>query len=97
MELNVGAIFISNKILQDNESPSWMYREKPQYQGDSGCRVFSGNEEDNYLNNPNNFKLITSEQLIKIDADIKVNLLAPYGFSFERNLETEKWEMVDEE
>ena len=46
MELNIGAIFISNKILIDNEIPSWMYREESDKDGDSGWRVFSGNEDD---------------------------------------------------
>ncbi len=96
MELNIGAIFISNKILKDKETPTWMYREEPSNEGDSGWRVFSGNEDDEYLNNPSNFKLISADQLIKIDDEIKVNLLAPYGFSFEKNTKTNKWVIVDE-
>ncbi|CAM1352200.1 MULTISPECIES: DUF2185 domain-containing protein [Tenacibaculum] len=96
MELNIGAIFISNKILKDKEPPAWMYREESENEGDSGWRVFSGNEDDNYLDNPDNFKLVSSEQLIAIDESIKANLLAPYGFSFEKNPETNDWEMVDD-
>ncbi len=96
MELNIGAIFVSNKILLNKESPSWMYREEPSNDGDSGWRVFAGSEDDEYLDNPDNFKLITADQLIKIDEEIKVNLLAPYGFSFERNTISRKWVIVDE-
>ncbi|MFC5044126.1 DUF2185 domain-containing protein [Aquimarina hainanensis] len=97
MELNIGAIFISNRILQDKEPPTWMYREEPSNEGDSGWRVFSGNEDDEYLDNPDNFKLVSADQLIKIDNEIKVNLLAPYGFSFEKDLQTNEWVIVDGE
>lgn len=96
MELNIGAIFISNKILIDNEIPSWMYREESDKDGDSGWRVFSGNEDDDYLDDPRNFKLITSDQLIAIDDSLKSNLLAPIGSSFERDDKTNKWEYLDE-
>lgn len=97
MELNIGAIFISNKILQEKEYPAWMYREETEKEGDSGWRVFSGTEDDKYLNNPQNFKLISADELIKIDNDIKVNLLAPFGFAFEKKLKTGQWEMIDDE
>ena len=96
MELNIGAIFISNKILIDNEIPSWMYREESDKDGDSGWRVFSGNEDDDYLDDPRNFKFITSDQLIAIDDSLKSNLLAPIGSSFERDDKTNKWEYLDE-
>ncbi|WP_299156668.1 DUF2185 domain-containing protein [uncultured Tenacibaculum sp.] len=96
MELKIGAVFTSNKVLKEKELPSWMYREEASYEEDSGWRIFSGNEDEDYLDNPDNFKLITSEQLIKIDKEIKSNLLAPYGFSFERDESTGKWMMVEE-
>ncbi|CAM1344008.1 DUF2185 domain-containing protein [Tenacibaculum amylolyticum] len=96
MELNIGAIFISNKILSGKETPRWMYREEPDNEGDSGWRVFAGDEDEDYLDDHNNFKLITADQLIAIDDSLKANLLAPYGFSFEKSDETNEWSIVDE-
>ncbi len=96
-ELNIGAIYLSNKIIIEKDLPCWMYREEPEREGDSGWRVFSGNEDEAYLDNPNNFKLVSSDYLVQIDDSIKVNLLAPFGFSFERNLKSKEWEIVDGE
>ncbi|WP_093668736.1 DUF2185 domain-containing protein [Tenacibaculum sp. MAR_2009_124] len=93
MELNIGAIFISNRILQDKYPPKWMYREEPREEGGSGWRVFSGDEEEEFLDNHDNFKLVTADQLIAIDDSLKTNLLAPYGFSFEKD--NNKWKIVD--
>ena len=96
MELNIGAVFLSCKVLIENETPSWMYREESDKEGDSGWRVFSGSEDDEYLDNPDNFKLVMSEQLIAIDDSLKANLLAPIGSSFERDSNTGEWKFVDE-
>lgn len=96
MELNIGAILISNKILDENYLPKWMYREIPDNEGDSGWRIFSGEETDEYLENPHNFSFVSSDQLIAIDGNIMSNLLAPPGFSFERRAGSDEWYIVDE-
>jgi hypothetical protein len=95
MSLIIGAIMISNKVLLNNEIPTWMYRTTPIEEMDSGWRVFSGNEDEVYLENPSNFKTISADQLILIDETIKVNLLAPINSSFEIDAETGKWVIVN--
>ncbi|WP_316770282.1 DUF2185 domain-containing protein [Pedobacter frigiditerrae] len=94
-KVNVGAIMISCKILINNELPNWMYREEPIEYPDSGWRVFSGSEDEEYLENPSNFKVISTAQLIEIDSEIIVNLCAPIGWSFERNMASNEWLPVD--
>jgi len=89
------AILISGMIIFDSEMPNWMYRETPMNDDDSGWRIFSGYEDAAFLENGNNFKLISAEQLIEIDTDIKVNLIAPVGTAFERSIETGKWVLID--
>jgi hypothetical protein len=97
MELNIGIVVVSNRILLDKKDPRWMYRESTTREGDSGWRVFAGDEDDEYLKNPQNIKFLSADQLIAIDDSLKVNLLAPVGFSFEKNVETNRWEIVDGE
>jgi hypothetical protein len=92
--LNIGAILISCKILVEHEEPAWMYRENTNLKDDSGWRVFSGSEDENYLTDPSNFKLISANQLIEIDENIKVNLLAPIGSSFEKD-DKKNWVIVE--
>ncbi|RWY50958.1 immunity protein Imm33 domain-containing protein [Mucilaginibacter gilvus] len=77
MDLIMGAILVSNKILINTEAPAWMYRENP--------IVFSGSEDETHLNNPLNLKTVSAEQLIKIGYSLKANLFAPISSSFEMN------------
>lgn len=95
MDLVIGAVLISNKILIEGERPAWMYRENPIGVEDSGWRVFSGNEDDSYLENPHNFKTISANQLITFDDSLKANLFAPVGSSFERAPDLNKRNVVD--
>lgn len=85
---------ISNKIVHGKELPGWMYREYTERDGDSGWRVFSGTEDEEYMDDPYNFSLISTAQMIEIDTTLKVNLLAPFNYSFERNVDGE-WVIVD--
>jgi hypothetical protein len=87
MDLTIGAIITSIKILYQGETPCWMYREEPIAVEDSGWRVFSGSEDEVFLNDPLNFKTISAGQLIQIDDSLKPNLLAPIGSSFEKQEE----------
>lgn len=86
---------VSNKILLEKEQPAWMYREDPIANEDSGWRVFAGTEDEVYLNDPTNFKLVSADQLIQMDDSLKANLLAPIGFSFECDALSKKWQLVD--
>lgn len=95
MELRIGLILVSNKILLKKEPAAWMYREQPEAVGDSGWRIFSGTEEDDYLVNPSNFKFIAVDSLLLIEEDLKANLLAPLGASFEKNRWTKDWEIAN--
>jgi hypothetical protein len=96
MELKMGLILVSNRILIDKEDIIWMYREEPDEKGDSGWRVFSGTEDEKYLDNHKNFKFISADKLISIDDSLKANLLAPFGSSFEWDYQTQEWSFVDE-
>jgi hypothetical protein len=55
---------ISNKVLMNTERPTWMYRTMPIEERDIGWKVFSGNEDEVYHENPSNFKTISADQLI---------------------------------
>ncbi|WP_435255449.1 DUF2185 domain-containing protein [Tenacibaculum sp. A30] len=94
--MDTRGILITKKILDDKELPYWMYREKAELDIDSGWRIFSGTESEEYLNNPQNTVPVSYETVIKLDPDIEINLLAPYGTAFERNTKTKKWKIVED-
>ena len=93
-DIDVGLIIITEKVLEGCK-PCWMYREVSDEEGDSGWRVFTGDESEEYLENPKHFKIITTDELVSIDPEIKPNLLAPVGMSFERSDEFSEWEFAD--
>lgn len=93
--MNIGGILITRRLLDKEEKPNWMYREKADREIDSGWRIFAGNETENYLSNANNIVPVSYNTAIELDKELEINLLAPIGTAFERNLETNKWEIVD--
>ena len=47
-----------------------MYREMPDNEKDSGWRFFSGNESDEYANNPDNLNIYDINTIAEIDISI---------------------------
>ena len=50
-----GSCIASDRITVEGELIEYMYRESPSNKSDSGWRFFSGNEDEIYTNDPNNF------------------------------------------
>ena len=63
----------------------FMYREKPDDADDSGWRFFSGDEDDEYVNNPDNIGLYDVNTILAIDKDVGPFLGSPDGSAFERD------------
>lgn len=76
---------LAPKVLVGNKlKVRFMYREKPDNQNDSGWRFFSGDEDQAYVDNPNNIAVYDVETILAIDRDIEKHLSAPFGAAFER-------------
>jgi hypothetical protein len=85
---------VSKKIYENKETITWMYREAPSFVNDSGWRIFSGSETQVYLDNPHNFVFLSAEQVIAYEDNINVNLLAPVGSAFEKDLAKDEWQFI---
>ena len=76
---------LAPKVLVGNRlKVRFMYREKPDSDHDSGWRFFSGEEDQSYVDNPNNLAIYDVETILAIDRDIEKYLSAPFGSAFER-------------
>lgn len=76
---------LASKLLVDNKlKVRFMYREEPDDASDSGWRFFSGDESDEYVNNPENIGLYSIETITQIDPDIIPLLNNDIGTAFER-------------
>ena len=61
-----------------------MYRDKPTNESDSGWRFFSGDENEAYTNNPDNFSIFELNTICNYDTDIIPYLNCEIRSSFEK-------------
>jgi len=80
----MGFCMASNKITIDGEKVGFMYREKPEDKNDSGWRFLSGNETQDYVDDPNTSKIMDVNTIANYDDAIIKYLKMPYGTELER-------------
>ena len=79
-----GSCIASNKITVEGEKIGYMYREKPSNEVDTGWRFFSGNEDDDYTNNPDNFNVFDINTICNYDDEIIPYLNSEINTSYEK-------------
>ena len=84
--IGFGACVASDLITVEGQKVGYMYREKTDFQQDSGWRFFSGNESDEYMDTASNFAIYDINTIANYDSDIVPYLNSQVGSSFERKL-----------
>ncbi|WP_211061855.1 DUF2185 domain-containing protein [Aquimarina sp. MMG015] len=83
--------FATNKVLYDNAPINYIYREEPMEKDDerdyvdTGWRILSGDESDEYMENSENISLVSIGSVLKRDDSFIDFLDSEIGTSFERN------------
>lgn len=90
-QLGGDGAFVTEKVLSEGLPVLFIYREDPDNDQDSGWRAFSGAEDQEYINNPDNWKLVSLDVLTDRDPSVSEVLEYPVGSAFERNQENEDW------
>lgn len=90
----IGGLMVSKLITEEGENPMFMYREKRASKEDSGWRIFSGLETEEYLENHLNIGIYNPSTILKIDSSIQHLLLKGVGSVFERKDKISKWSKV---
>lgn len=76
---------VSHKIVKEGLPVRFMYREHQEnLPFDSGWRVFSGTEDNEYTNNPENFSFHSLTRLTHYQADVGEPFWADIGSVFEK-------------
>jgi hypothetical protein len=87
--------FASNKVLQDGEKVTVLFREAPQVRGDSGWRFFSGTETESYMMNDDSMRFVSLGAVLRC-GDAFVDLLeSPVNSYFELNPGTGQFEVAN--
>ena len=79
-----GYCLATDRIMRDGLPVGYMYRETPDNENDSGWRFFSGDEDQDYVDNPDNIGLYALNTVANYSPDIIPLLESPYGSSFAR-------------
>ncbi len=90
-----GACLATDRIVVDGMCVGGMYREEPDFEGDSGWRCLAGDELEDYLNNPENFGYYEVNTVANYDPGIVALLGAPTGSQFKLDRQTGKLVAVD--
>ena len=75
----------SDRIMVDGEKIGYMCREYADHDGDSGWRFTAGDEDEEYMANPENAGVYTLNAVANVDMDIIPFLNSPVGSGFFRD------------
>ncbi len=94
-EPNGEGCFASDRITKDGFKVGYMYREEPD-EGipDSGWRFLAGDEDDSYINDPNNVNLFAINTICNYDKDIIPYLKSEVGSAYIR-VSSDKFQIDD--
>ena len=94
-EHNGEGCIVSDKITKEGFKVGYMYREQPvDGKPDSGWRFMAGNEDEKYMNNPNNHHIFAINTICNYDKDIIPYLHSNIGSSYIR-VDSNKFEIDD--
>ena len=90
----IGGLMVSKMVVDDNIKPGFMYREKRTRPEDSGWRIFTGLETEEYTDDPDNTGIYSPSTILEIDPSIKEILLKGIGSVYERTEDDADWQKV---
>ncbi|WP_379151066.1 DUF2185 domain-containing protein [Paenibacillus sp. sgz5001063] len=91
VEVGEKVAFVSKKCLKPGSAVLWMYRETAEREQDSGWRLFAGDEDSEYLSNPNNTRLMNVYYILDLDPSLLEPFKRETGTAFERESQDAEW------
>lgn len=86
---NFGYVLATKMLVDSKRKVRFMYCEEPDNPSDSGWRFFCGDEDDSYVNNPDNIGIYDINTILEIDNSILPYLISAPGAVFEREDEND--------
>jgi hypothetical protein len=90
----MGSCLASDKITVDGMKVGFMYHEAPQDENDSGWRFIAGNEDQDYIDDPNNSMIFEVNVIANYDPAIIPYLKLPVGSELERKNGTDQFVQI---
>jgi hypothetical protein len=86
---------VSQAALAKGAVVRWLYRETPDREEDSGWRLFSGDETDEYANNAKNVTICSVGWLVDRDPSLSEIIQADIDSAFERAGPQDAWRKIE--
>ncbi|MBP3965025.1 immunity protein Imm33 domain-containing protein [Paenibacillus lignilyticus] len=77
--------------MEEGGCVRWLYREAPDQEEDSGCRLFEGTETDEYNSDSSNISIVNIYSLLDKDPSLVTPLRGAFGTAFERENIKSRW------
>lgn len=90
----IGGLLVSKMVVDQNIKPHFLYREKRTRPEDSGWRIFTGFESEEYNEDADNIGIYNPSTILKIDPSLAEILLQGVGSVYERKDENSDWYKV---
>ncbi len=90
----MGGCIATDKITVEGELVDYMIREEPNYDIDSGWQFFSGTEDQEYIDDPNNSAIYDVNTIANYDRAIIPYLSLPIGTQLERVRDTDIFQII---
>ena len=87
---------VSKLVFEGDKTIRFMYRERPDNEKDSGWRLFSGNETDEYNSDAENIRLCNISWLVDWDPSLLEIFKNKFDAAFERKSKRAKWRQVQD-
>lgn len=91
-----GYVLAPKALVNEKKKVRFMYREDPDNKDDSGWRFFSGDEDQEDVDNPENVGIYDIKTIIAVDPDIVKYLDSPYFSAFEKESPDEDFRVSKE-
>ena len=91
----IGACIATNRITRDGQLVGFMYRERPEFEGDSGWRFLAGDEDDEYMDKNHNSKVFDVNTIANYDEAIVPYLKLSYGTELERIEGSDEFQQIN--
>jgi hypothetical protein len=90
----MGSCIATDKITVEGELVDYMIREEPEDKIDSGWQFFSGTEDQDYVDNPQNMAIYDVNTIANYDGAIIPYLHLPFGTQLERVRGTDRFQII---
>jgi hypothetical protein len=89
-----GICYATDEVAVHGRPVGFMYREEADSERDSGWRFMAGDEDQEYMDDPEHLGVYDINFVANIDGAIVKHLASPIGSAFERDPDTGRFEKV---